>query len=76
MVNVASTLSNQSAVWKAAICGHHSIIESLLELGASVDIQDIHGGTSLSVACQEGHLACVNSLLQAGASLTLSNKWG
>ena len=45
-----------------------TIIERLLLLGVSVDINDIKGRTPLWVAARDGHISCVDFLLNHGAS--------
>ena len=71
-----SPLTNQSALWKAAIFGDLPTVRVLLEHGAGVDTQDIHGFTPLLVASQEGHTEVVKELLQANARTHLPNNQG
>jgi ankyrin repeat protein len=75
-VNVAFTLTHQSALWKAALYGHLATVETLLSLGARVDSQAFNGSTPLLVASQEGRTDCVLALLQAGADATLRQSDG
>ncbi|GAB4813603.1 hypothetical protein N2152v2_000649 [Parachlorella kessleri] len=48
---------------------HAQVIETLLELGASVDERDAAGYTTLAAAAQAGSLQCVKALLAHGADV-------
>ena len=48
----------------------------LLEHGAAVDLQNIHGNTALTIAAYNRQAAVVPLLLSAGADTTLRDKDG
>uniref|UniRef100_A0AAY5E8G6 Ankyrin repeat domain 63 n=1 Tax=Electrophorus electricus TaxID=8005 RepID=A0AAY5E8G6_ELEEL len=48
----------------------------LLERGANVNMQDEHGRTALSLACELGHLDAVKTLVQFNADPELTDSWG
>uniref|UniRef100_A0A1I8J786 ANK_REP_REGION domain-containing protein n=1 Tax=Macrostomum lignano TaxID=282301 RepID=A0A1I8J786_9PLAT len=56
-----------TALMLAADSGHHELIEKLVELGASVQVQDCHGRTALTRACEAGHVRAAKSLIDNGA---------
>ena len=56
--------------------GHEAVVEALLSWEAIVDPQTHVGATSLYIACQEVHLACVLTLLKARASVTMPDNDG
>ena len=61
----------------AASCGDVVRVESLLNLGHPVDVQQTsYALTPLLVACQHGHTNCARALLDAGASFTPANTVG
>ena len=48
----------------------------LLQHSASLDLQDMHGGTALMAAAWAGQAACVQALLKAGANTELLDRDG
>ena len=44
--------------------GHGSIVDSLIQAGASVDVQSNNGNTALILASDSGHGSIVDSLLE------------
>ncbi|KAK7494684.1 hypothetical protein BaRGS_00014082 [Batillaria attramentaria] len=55
---------------------NHELVEFLLEHGAEVDGQDVHGTTPLHKACFLGDADAVKILLSAGASVTAADFTG
>ena len=55
----------------AAALGHEAIVETLLEHGATVDMQDSKGITALLYAAIKGCVPIVKRLLQQGADIDL-----
>ncbi|CAI8053430.1 Ankyrin repeat domain-containing protein 29, partial [Geodia barretti] len=51
--------------------GHVEVVDKLLQHGATVDLQDKDGDSSLMAASQEGHVEVVDQLLQHGATVDL-----
>lgn len=69
--------SGRTSLHKAAYFGHVAVIRYLvIELGATVDLQDTDGDTALHEAARFGHVDCVTTLLAAGASRTIQNADG
>ena len=62
---------NITTLMGACTCGHVSVIDLLLERGASVDLQDSYGDTALMWAVSQGDAAIVHRLLRAGARTDL-----
>ncbi|XP_064859359.1 uncharacterized protein LOC135561572 [Oncorhynchus nerka] len=56
--------------------GRAKFTRLLLEKGAGVNCQDEHGRTSLSLACELGHLDVVKLLVQFNADPDVSDAWG
>uniref|UniRef100_A0A3Q1J700 Uncharacterized protein n=1 Tax=Anabas testudineus TaxID=64144 RepID=A0A3Q1J700_ANATE len=50
--------------------------ELLLQRGASVNCQDVHGRTALSYACEKGHLDAVQILVRNNADPEIVDCWG
>ena len=59
--------AQQTALHKAALYGHESLVQLLLSHKADVNSRNINKSTPLHCASQNGHLASVVTLLQAGA---------
>ncbi|PAA66964.1 hypothetical protein BOX15_Mlig008650g1 [Macrostomum lignano] len=51
----------------AADADHHELIEKLIDLGASVRVEDRQGRTALSRACEAGHVRAAKALMDRGA---------
>ena len=60
----------------ACLGAHESLIDTLLEKGASVNALDSQGCTPLMRTAFFGHLSVVEKLLQAGARTDLKDKSG
>ena len=60
----------------AAYGGHEAMVRMLLQRGASVDLQDITGGTALMAAADRGHTTIVQVLLDAKADASLQGCTG
>lgn len=74
---VAKSGPGRTALSEAALRGHLSCVQVLLEAGATVDwVDQAMGFTPLAWAASEGHLACVQALLAAGASVDHPSKAG
>ena len=56
--------------------GHARLVDTLLERGASIDMQGSEGFTALMFAGANGHSAIVQRLMRAGAQLGLRNVYG
>lgn len=56
--------------------GHLEVVETLLSLGASVELEDHQGDTPLHYAASYGHLPIVRLLLHHGASAFAKNNSG
>ncbi|KAF4315313.1 hypothetical protein G195_011155 [Phytophthora kernoviae 00238/432] len=56
--------------------GHSSVVQLLLESGASVDLGDDAGTTPLISATESGHDAVVELLVEEGASMDFHDKDG
>ena len=54
--------------------GHVEVVDKLLHHGATVDLQNKNGWSSLMVASQDGHVEVVDKLLHHGATVDLQNK--
>jgi len=59
------------ALYAAARNGHTSVVEYLLDHGASVDAKGIFGATALHWAAINGHRSTVELLVSRGASLSI-----
>ena len=60
-----------SKLFTAAANGEAQMLGSLLKKGADVNIMDSVGRTILMLACEHGHLKCVNLLLKGGACVNM-----
>jgi ankyrin repeat protein len=58
------SVTRDDALFWAAHEGHSSIVETLLLAGADPNAHDLDRHTALTVACKNGHLACVVALLR------------
>jgi ankyrin repeat protein len=66
----------RSSIHYAAMDDEDSIIEALLAVGESPDIQDWQGFTPLHFAAQQYSLSAAAVLLKAGASVDLEDAFG
>ncbi|KAJ7989054.1 hypothetical protein DPEC_G00315570 [Dallia pectoralis] len=78
---IDSKTENGRAPLMFAVCLHDEVHRTkftrlLLEKGADVNCQDEHGRTSLSLACELGHLDVVKLLVQFNADPDVSDAWG
>lgn len=60
----------------AKIYGSSRLIELLLERGADIEAEGLHGTTPLMAAVQQGHATLAEALLTAGANVNYRNKHG
>ncbi|XP_028670075.1 ankyrin repeat domain-containing protein 16 [Erpetoichthys calabaricus] len=65
-INEQVTDIQLTALHLAAKEGHVDTIQTLLSLGADVQLKDVKGRTALHMACAGQHVDCVNILLEAG----------
>ena len=65
-----------TALHRAALDGHASIVKLLIDHGAAVDARDKDGDTPLHDAARNGHLPAVKLLVGAGAQLDAPNHMG
>ena len=63
-----SDSTQQTPIFKAAVQGHHKIMDLLLKRGASCNGKDGEGRTVLSLVAEGGYLDCVELLLEQGAA--------
>ena len=60
--------TQQTPIFKAAVQGHHKIMDLLLKRGASCHGRDGEGRTALSLVAEGGYVDCVELLLERGAA--------
>ena len=60
----------------AAVAGQGAMVLELIRRGASVDVQNDEGGTTLMEACMAGHKQIVLDLLEAAASIEVNSVRG
>ena len=68
----AAFSADAGAPMLAGDTGYTEIVKKLLAANASVDQADNDGDTPMAVACENGHLGCVQLLSSYGASRTLT----
>jgi RNA polymerase sigma factor (sigma-70 family) len=66
----------ESALWTATVFGHASLVDVLLDAGASPDTAAFAGATPLHAAVQRGRHDLVRSLLRAGADPSVRDDHG
>lgn len=64
---------NSPLMWVLAYDGHEELMDSLVDHGASVNIQNFLGESPLFLACQRGMLSKANYLLDNGADVNVMN---
>ena len=67
---------NATLLIAAAGGGQEAMVRLLLQRGASVNLQDSHGGTALMGAANNGHTTIVQALLDAKADASLQHEDG
>uniref|UniRef100_A0A914ZLA3 Myotrophin n=1 Tax=Parascaris univalens TaxID=6257 RepID=A0A914ZLA3_PARUN len=65
--NVNKMIDGRYPIHYAADYGHTGVIEYLINIGADVNVTDVHGITALLAAVFEGHKDVVVLLLSKGA---------
>ena len=65
-----------SCIHSASCRGHYHIVESLLNDGADVNLQDEDNETPLHFAARHGHINIVKLLIENGADYRLKNSDG
>ncbi|XP_051501865.1 uncharacterized protein LOC127410712 [Myxocyprinus asiaticus] len=78
---INSRAENSRTLLMHAVCLQDNATRSkfthlLLKKGADVNIQDDHGRTALSLACEQGHLDAVKLLVQFNADPEITDTWG
>ena len=58
--------SGESALHVAVSMNHEVVVSQLLELGASLEVQDFAGKTVVMTACEYGHLQTLECLATRG----------
>ena len=64
---------NTALIW-AAMEGHVSCVEVLVQAGANLNTQNNYRETALIFAAKNGHVSCLELLVQAGANLNTQTK--
>ena len=77
-VNARSSYAGEcwTPLLAAAINGHDTLVDKLLQRGALVDLQNDIGATALHVAAIHGHDHVVDRLLRGGANVNHENEDG
>lgn len=77
IANTGDELHNCTALNAASICGHHQIVELLLEAGASHSIRDCTGSTPFLEAAYHGRYKVLQVLHRYGADINAvnSSRW-
>ena len=65
-----------SALMLAAEAGNTEVVEFLIKLGATLDLQNSIGNSALVLAASEGNLDVVKCLVESGADMNIKNLWG
>ena len=60
----------------ACALDHADLLQALVQLGASVNLNASQGSTPLHIACAKGHTSCAQLLLQAHASVEAETSSG
>eukprot|EP00899_Mesostigma_viride_P019559 jgi/Mesvir1/27604/Mv26397-RA.1 len=69
--------NGRTALMWAADCGQLDGVMTLLRLGASVNVTDMHNSrTAMHWAARAGDLACVQALAEHGADVDVKDKYG
>ncbi|XP_078509948.1 protein phosphatase 1 regulatory subunit 27 [Lissotriton helveticus] len=69
-------LSGMAAMHEAVLAGNLECVKLLIKYGADIHQRDESGGTSLHVACGEGHTDIARYLISLGAKLDVTNNEG
>ena len=69
-------IRNYTALFWAAMNGHHSTVDLLLKLGADITATDTHGSTPLHYAADRGWPLVVEALCAAGCGPWRRNSFG
>lgn len=65
----AGCWAERTDVHKAASQGHATLLQRLIQSGASINVVAVDSITPLHEACVRGQAECVRLLLQAGAQV-------
>jgi len=76
LVNDASGMYREAAIFAAVREGHSSVVQLLLDRGARLDAQDRYGCPPLHVAAHAGHKVMVSVLLEAGTNVNKKGAYG
>lgn len=63
-------LTGESPLHVAVTLNNETVISQLLELGASLAVQDLKGKTPVMTACEYGHLQALEYLAERGINAT------
>ena len=67
--------SGQTGLYLASVMGHDSLLQILLDNGASVNVSGGRLGTPLQAACFNGHPSTARCLLEEGADAMIAGKF-
>ena len=56
--------------------GHDGVVKVLVQVGATVDLQDVDGLSALMYASREGRKDVAMTLMKYGAQVDLADKYG
>ena len=75
IVNYSDPDSGESPLHVAVSSNHEDIVLHLLDLGASIKVQNKDGLTPVMTACHYGHLQSLEQLATRGIDGTSKSKW-
>ena len=76
VINEQRGWNKVSALMLAAEAGNTEVVEYLIKLGATLDLQNSIGNSALVLAASEGNLDVVKCLVENGAQMNIKNLWG
>ncbi len=65
-----------TALHYAALCGSSTIVDYLIQSGASLDLQNSNGDTALHLAAWKNHVMTAEILITSKASFSIKNREG
>lgn len=75
-INAADSTWKNTALHKAANCGHASCLAALVAAGADLAARDKHDRTPMHLAACNAHRKCIKLLMAAGASAAATDDEG